>query len=187
MTLFLLNGPPRSGKDTAARLLGQLLGEGTTTHAKLAKVLKERTHALYGLIGADGRPWDAGSFEARKEEPREEFLGLTPRQAYINVHELYLKPMHGPRILGDLLIRDLERSGSWTPHLAVSDAGDDQQCLPLVERFGAENTVLVHLDRIGCQWDNRRRFVLPGIRTIQVDNPGSDFTDFRLALVRALA
>lgn len=182
MTLFLLNGPPRSGKDTAAILLGHLTGEGTMGHFKLATALKARTHAMYGLVG-----FEAGAFEATKDEPSPLFLGQTPRQAYIEAHERYWKPVHGPRILGTLLIEEMRRSPfGGRQHLVVSDAGDDEQCLPLVERLGAANTVLIHLDRKGCQWDNRRRFTLPGVRTVNVLNPGTDLTDFRLALLPVL-
>jgi len=187
VTLFLLNGPPRSGKDTAATLLGHLTGEGTMSHWKLSTSLKERTHALYGLVGLDGRPLPAGFFEATKDETSERFLGLTPRQAYINVHELYLKPVHGPRILGTLLVAAWHRSPfANSEHVVVSDAGDDEQCQPLVDLMGVENTVIIHLSRPGTKWDNRRTFTIPGVRTVEVRNEGQDLTTFRLALLPAL-
>jgi hypothetical protein len=185
VTLYLLNGPPRSGKDTAARLLGQLLGEGTTGHWKLSGPLKVRTHAMYGLFGLDRRPFAAGYFESFKDKPRHEFRGITPREAYIQAHERYWKPVHGPEILGHLLVA--ENVGRVPQHVVVSDAGDDAQCLPLVALFGAENTVIIHLSRPGTTWDNRRSFTIPGVRTVAIENATDDLTTFRLALVRALA
>jgi hypothetical protein len=189
VTLFLLNGPPRSGKDTAARLLGQLLGEGTTGHWKLAEQLKVRTHAMYDLRNAlTGKPYAADHYETTKDEPSADFRGLTPRAAYIAAHERYWKPVHGPRILGELLVREIERSPFNLPHIVISDAGDDSQCEPLVEMVGAENTVLVHLSRPSATWnDNRRSFLLPGVRTVAIENPGTDFADFRIRLARCLA
>lgn len=188
MTLFLLNGPPRSGKDTAATLLGHLLGRECVAHFKLATELKERTHAMYGLFGLDRKPLPAGYFESFKDVPRHEFRGITPRRAYIDAHERYWKPVHGPRILGELLVAAIERSPFGNvENLVVSDAGDDEQCLPLVELCGAENTVIIHLSREGTQWDNRRPFTIPGVRTVAIENGGTDMTSFRLALVRALA
>lgn len=189
MTLYLLNGPPRSGKDTAAGLLAALAGREATAHFKLATALKERTHAMYGLVHpVSGRPFEAGHYEAVKDEPSADFLGLTPRRAYIEAHERYWKPVHGPRILGELLVAAIERSPFGNAeNLVVSDAGDDEQCMPLVELCGPENTVIIHLSRPGTQWDNRRPFTIPGVRTVAIENATDDLTTFRLALVRALA
>lgn len=170
MTLILLNGPPRSGKDTAAAIIGSLLPQ--CSHWKLSEELKERTHSLYRLVTHDYLPRSAGAFEATKDVPSPLFFGLTPRQAYIEMHERYLKPVHGPRILGTLLLENILRPFpiSEKENIVVSDAGDAEQCMPLVEFFRPQHTLLIHLDRNGCTWDNRVRFTLPGVRTIPLDN-----------------
>jgi len=169
MTLFLLNGPPRSGKDTVAQMIDAILPK--TAHWKLSDQLKERTHAFYKLVTYDGRPRSAGAFEHVKDVPSPLFFGLTPRQAYIEMHERYLKPVHGPAILGQLLVSCIAHPlVARSKHIVVSDAGDVEQCLPLVSLCGAENTVLIHLDRVGCEWDNRVRFSLPNVRTVPLDN-----------------
>lgn len=159
--LFLLNGPPRSGKDELARILGRILGPETIGHYKLSKQLKLRTHAMYGLRKVSGAVLDADHFESVKDEPRAEFLGLTPRQAYIDAHERYWKPVHGERILGEFLAREIQASPFDFQHAVVSDAGDREQCLPLLDLYGGPNTILIRLRRDGCTWDNRREFELP--------------------------
>lgn len=192
--LFLINGPPRSGKDTLAGLLGDERG---CYHWKLSAELKERCHAAYRLTRVGGGDLPAEWFEGSKDLPCVGFRGLTPRAAYISFHEDYLKKVHGPRILGELLVdrvvrecREKDMSPHWLPpiaEVAVSDAGDSEQCLPLVERFGQENVVLIYLSRPGVQWtDNRRQFILPGIRSQAIENNGT-VEDLRSSLRRILS
>jgi len=172
--MFLLNGPPRSGKDEVARMIGRILGPDCVGHWKLSKQLKLRTHAMYGLRKVSGAALDADHFEAVKDEPRPEFLGLTPRQAYIDAHERYWKPVHGERILGEFLAKEIAASPFDLQHAVVSDAGDREQCMPLLDLFGAGNVILIRLRRDGCTWDNRREFDLPEAQvTFTLENNGT--------------
>lgn len=186
--LYLINGPPRSGKDTVASMLTGDLFRGR--HLKLAAELKERTHAAYRLFRHDGQPFDHDAYEETKDQRREvAFLGLTPREAYIAFHERYLKPVHGPDILGRLLIEREQRLCGrhkllpWAPDAsacAVSDAGDAAQCVPLIEAWGRENVTLIHLTRPGCEWtDNRVRFELLDVETVELNNNGSSWLSLR--------
>jgi len=111
MKILLLNGPPGSGKDHAARVIRDRYF-GRVAITKFAKVLKERTHALYGLGETDPvegtfKPYAHDEYENVKDTPLDEFLGLTPRQAYIGVSERYFKPMHGEQVFGKLLEPEL--------------------------------------------------------------------------------
>lgn len=175
--LYLLNGPPRSGKDTVGAIIASAVGN--CLGLKLAAELKERAHEAYRLHGL---PHDY--FEEVKEEPTGEFHGLSPRQVYIDFHERYLKPVHGPEILGLLLLARLrERRGLRfeTMNAVVTDAGDDAQCLPLVEVWGADNTTLIRLEHPKATWtDNRRPFDLPGVRKVHIFNPGDATVKTRL-------
>lgn len=183
--LYLLNGPPRSGKDTVAHIMTEDLFRGR--HLKLAAELKERTHGAYRLLRHDGKPFDHDAYEAQKDVPREAFMGMTPRAAYIAFHEWYLKPMHGPAVLGRLLIEREMRLAirseryPWTSGVTVvSDAGDAVQCQPLLLAWGPSNVTLVHLSRPGCEWtDNRVSFDLPGVETVELKNNGSTWLDLR--------
>lgn len=176
--LYLINGPPRSGKDAVARMIHELVG---AAHWKLAAELKERTHALYRLMG-NGRPRHWSAYERTKDNVSGDFDGVTPRAAYIAVHEGVLKPLHGPTVLGHLLV-DRHRRGcegrkpAWLDpekNVVVSDAGDVPQCLPLISRFTPERTVLVRLTRAGCDWDNRKRIESLACRAaIDLDNDGT--------------
>lgn len=179
--LILLNGPPRSGKDTVGAMIASHLGNTTCWMDKLSAELKERTHAMYRLFTIKGTPLRWDFFELKKDRPAEAFLGLTPRQAYIDAHERYWKPVHGEDVLGRLLLRRLQGTLEWTPelNLIITDAGDAPQCLPLVEVYGRHNTTLIRLNRPGSQWDNRRAFDLDKVETVTLENPGDSYEELR--------
>lgn len=167
--ILFLNGPPRSGKDTLGRLLqGALLRSGwLSVSFKYAKLLKERTHALYG----SSAPHDA--FEETKDEPNDLFLGLTPRQAYIAVSEKYMKPVHGEDVFGRLL-RD-ELVAELRGHVAIiTDSGFRAEAAPIIEEYGIEQCLLIRLARAGCTFegDSRSYWGTPGLDEDGVQNDG---------------
>jgi hypothetical protein len=169
--LLLINGAPRSGKDTAGEV-ARRVGRGKVHVAKFAKVLKERTHALYGLFGADSKPLPHDAFESVKDCEHDEFLGATPRQAYIAVSEKLMKPLHGDAVFGLMLLQELESNAADADLIVVTDSGFAAEAVPLVESFGAENTVLMRIHRTGCDFngDSRSLIALDGVRTVDVHN-----------------
>jgi hypothetical protein len=176
--LILLNGPPRCGKDTAGEILAKRIWRART--AKVSAELKRMTHRLYGVRGRQSSPFEPAvyawhdHFEASKDEPRAEFLGLTPRKAYIAVSELLLKPLHGEDALGKMLARSIHPEGV----LIVTDSGFRAEAEPLVAM--AERAMLVHVHREGCTFDGDSRDYWnwraphgPERSTIEVVNPGT--------------
>lgn len=142
MFLVILNGPPGCGKDHAGAVLRERvlphLTSGKAGLYKFARVLKERTHALYG------RPdlaWDA--FEHSKDIPNDLFLGLTPRQAYIEVSERYFKSLHGKDVYGRLLAADPDFCAADVA--VITDGGFDAEAGPVIAVAGAENVLLVRI------------------------------------------
>ena len=172
MKIVFLNGPPRSGKDYAGRAILSLCPEAQT--AKFAGILKERTHGLYGIY-QNGRPVPHDWFEDRKDEPAEEFLGLTPRHAYIAVSEGYMKPKHGEAVFGSLLVQEL-RSRS-APLIAITDSGFVQEAEKVVEHFGAEHCRLVQIHRKECSFKHDSRGYVDlshmGVSPIVIHNDGT--------------
>lgn len=175
--LILFNGPPRCGKDTGVEHIvnNQRVG---IQHMKLAAILKERTHALYGMPTLT---YD--HFEPVKDKKREEFLGLTPREAYINVAEKYFKPVHGETVFPELLSQNIRNAGN--PVVAISDLGFDIELKYFVKEFGAENILLVKVHRAGCNFDNDSRnyvdflndngeALYPGLQTLTIINSELD-------------
>lgn len=174
--IILLNGPPRSGKDTAGNHIMDRFG---ATRASFADELKTRTHGLYGIRGVSPL-----HFEDVKDQPLPEFLGLTPRQAYINTSELLLKQAHGKDVMGRLLLQN----ALVCPGLYVApDSGFVEEAHPIIEALGHENALLirVHATKRGCTFtgDSRNFIGLARVKTYDVHN--DDFGDEAVARFKA--
>lgn len=167
--VIFLNGPPKSGKDTLAKYIVR-----TTPGfrlVKFAKILKSRTHALYGCSDL---PHDF--FEKSKDEPNPTFHGLTPRQAYINVSERLMKPSHGTQIYGDMLVKELLADRNSVRGYVISDSGFEDEAAPVIKAFGADNCLLIKIvaNKRGCSFigDSRSYIELP-IETLTLYNNGT--------------
>lgn len=163
MRIVLLNGPPRSGKDTVAKAL---TAEGYA-HLSLARILKERAHALFGLKV----PFDF--FEDRKDEPASEFGGMTPRQVYIDVSEKIVKPAMGKDIWARWLRQQIDGflADGVRPEVgwAVSDLGFPYEVPPLVAGF---DPLIVQVHRLGTSFknDSREYVAYAGVPTLELNN-----------------
>ncbi len=177
MRILLLNGPPRSGKDTLGRFVADLLtARGYNAQVfKFATTLKNATHRLYGLQDVSTE-----AFDDCKDEPSPRFLGVTPRQAYIAVSEKLFKPLHGEEVFGKLLAQDVRRwlacsSDDGRQNVAiVTDSGFVPEAETLIGAFVGRPT-LVRIHRTGCDFksDSRNWVALPGVLSSDVKNDGS--------------
>lgn len=166
--ILLLNGPPRSGKDTMA----EWFAKSGWTHMKFSKVLKERTHELYGL---KGRPYDY--YEDVKDDPHPDFYGISPRDAYINTSELLMKPVHGENIWARMLADQIQKEAQ--EYVVISDLGFQVEWETFIETFGYEKLGLTLLYRDGCSFENDSRdYVLPRGPWEYIDSPGEGFQDY---------
>jgi hypothetical protein len=167
--IIFIQGPPGSGKDAFGKLLSELIPDSKIV--KFAGVLKNRTHALYGLFDKYGfLPHHA--FDATKDQPSDDFLGLTPRQAYIAVSETYFKPQHGQDVFGRFLAAELKDDG--TVYL-ITDSGFVREAEPIQEKFGHENCVVLQMHRKGHDFSNDSRGYWSAgyANTFRVHNDGS--------------
>lgn len=165
--IVLVNGPPRSGKDTAGNILAHYYGAHVT---KFAKRLKEAAHALYDMPDLQH-----DAFEARKDEPCPEFRGKTPRQVYIALSETYFKPLYGERIFGEMLLQDLvneEEQLDFEGPVVVTDSGFVPEAEVLIEHFGADACLLLRMYRPSHDFsgDSRGYVGLAKVKTIDVHN-----------------
>ena len=143
MKLLLVNGPPRSGKDTVGEIVLDLYG---ATVVKFSAILKNQTHALYGLTGEGGKPLHHSHFENCKDTALEAFMGLTPRQAYIEVSERYMKPVHGIDIYGKLLAQSIAGERGV---VAVTDSGFVEEAQRLARDTSPSEMLNFHINRPG--------------------------------------
>jgi len=130
-----------------------------------AKILKDQTHAAYGLAGIS-----FDHYEAYKDTPLPEFYGLTPRQAYIIHSEVYTKPQHGKDAFGRFWLEEAQKHPD-VPYWLISDSGFAEEAVPVVEAHGRVFCLLFRLHREGCSFrsDSRSYISLP-VGTLDIRN-----------------
>lgn len=161
--LILFNGPPRSGKDTAAAHVWTKYIHAM--HFKMSQPLKDSVKAFFNLSAAD-----AQVAERNKDLPLDMFFGNTYRDVQISLSEHWGKEQFGIRVFGHLAVRNIRRSPSTL--FVCSDTGFVDEIVPLIEFFGGENILLVKLHRQGCNFsnDSRSYINIPNVRTLQLYN-----------------
>lgn len=164
--VILFNAPPRAGKDTAGQTV---LSRFRGAQVKFSDPVKHGTHNAYGIYGVS-----ADHFEAVKDEPLEEFFGLTPREAYIDFSERYMKPKHGKDVFGRIATNVIARLNELL--ITIPDSGFYHEAMPVVRYVGPENVLLIRIHSIvngktlTFAGDSRSYIELPGVRTIDVAN-----------------
>lgn len=173
MKILLLNGPPRSGKDTIAQIL-QKRASSSIHLEKFALPIKTCVPLAFSI---DRETWNNELDTAsNKDLPNDLFYGETPRDVQISFSEDWLKPLCGKDIFGKLALRRLEwicTRGFGT--VIFSDSGFAPEAQVLIDRFGAEAIQLWRINREGCNYkgDSRGYINLDGVRTYDVPNNGS--------------
>lgn len=173
--LIILNGPPRSGKDSLAKYLCSKYK--AFHHVKFANELKTIAHRLYNT--PEQHP---DAYENFKDTPLTEFINLTPRQAYINLSEDYIKKHHGKDFFGLQLISTIKKVPDNNENVfIVSDGGFEEELLPLLEAFRPSLITIVQIYRQGCSFDNdsrhyfdKERFGKLGVKFLSVENNASE-------------
>jgi hypothetical protein len=183
--IILFNGPPRSGKDTAAKLMIdrtlKLKGGGNYGYAmdRFSMPLKTSLFSLFGTyIGGDlGK-----EIEATKEKPMALLGGLSFREAQIDLSEKYLKPLYGKDCFGEWLAfrlhKQIELSEKYNKVsicFLIPDSGFSYEAVPVVEYMGSDNVLLVRMHRDGTDFsnDSRSYIELPDVTTVDILNNGS--------------
>lgn len=189
MKVLLVNGPPRSGKDTIATLLKN--SNPSFVHLeKFARPMKQIIPIMYSI---PLKIWQEHlDTPENKDIPCSELMGKTPRQVQIHLSEAYFKGLHNTSVFGELLIkRLLMLHMSFLECAVVSDCGFKAEALRIVEQFGADNVQLWRVIRDGCTFktDSRSYISLEdhGVREYDITNNGcvDDLRDLVVPLYNA--
>ena len=152
--IVLFNGPPGSGKDTAAYHLAETC---CGKNVKFAEPIKRAVTAIYH--GGDRTDFNKYDTLEMKGIPQDIYFGKTCRQVQIGVSEDFLKPFHDTAVFGKILAQDITRmmvSHGPGPYF-VSDSGFRPEAEVLVNKFGASNIYLARIHREGCDFSNDSR------------------------------
>lgn len=189
--ILFFNGPPRSGKDTAAlhtmdkRKLDQRdwRARQVITFDRFAMPIKR---AFAGMVNAhvdqfgNVEPWESTKSEIIP------WLGVSYRQWQIDFSEGFLKK-YGKDIFAQLFIqRNPKRDRNV---IVVPDSGFAEEVKPIADFYGEENVLLVRCHRPGFTFEGDSRSYItigaPG-REFDVDNDaGIDDYNKKIAAIVA--
>lgn len=151
--VILFNGPPRSGKDTAALFIIEDYERARTL--KFAQPLKSAVAALFDLSFDFLRRMEApGSDE--KNNPQPLLGGMSWRDACIWMSERCAKPALGDDFFGRAMVTRMRESTSCDVTI-ITDCGFQDEVLPVINAFGEANCHLFRLHREGCHYNNDSR------------------------------
>lgn len=161
--IIIFNGPPGSGKDEAASYFKRY----GFKHLSFKYVLFKETISFFGV----DKEWFMDGYNDRsiKERPEDLLDGMSRREAMIYVSEVITKPAFGQDIFGVHVASEVEDGKNY----AISDGGFEDELVPLINRVGADNIVLVQLTREGCDYssDSRRYFNGKPIKEYVIHSP----------------
>lgn len=155
MNFLLFNGPPRSGKDTAALAAFKAINETKVSRAYWEK-FSMPNKLMFAALTNTKLDWQGNN--DKYEEIKEQVLPgieVSYRQFQIDVSEKFFKPVYGNDIFGKLLLR---RSMP-PPYInVVSDCGFQIECDVLKDH----NVCLISIHRDGTSFANdSRQWVRP--------------------------
>lgn len=179
MKILLVNGPPRSGKDTMGGVLSRL-ARSKTKHVldtKLAKALKEMAH---DALCRDVKGLEHDAFEDCKDKPQRELNGRTWREVYIAFSESLCKPLFGQDYWARRVLDEIEEAEQDYPldYVVITDCGFQVEVDSIVDWAAARGhqVVLLRMHRAGCDFskDSRQTVDLRGRGTqLDVSNNGA--------------
>lgn len=160
--LILFNGPPRSGKDTAADYVWA--NYDNVQRIKMSGPLKRGVQAFFNLTDAELR-----ALEETKDSPNDLLLRNSYRDVQISLSEDWAKEKFGMTVFGHLAARVMRSSRS--EMFVTSDSGFDYEAVPLVNIVGPANTLLVRVHRPGFDFtkDSRSHITLQRADLLEVD------------------
>lgn len=164
-TIVLLNGPPRSGKDTAFRAIKKFMPYAQ--ELKFTSYVKQETHRLYGI------ECEEETYEILKDVPLPEFKMLTPRQAYIK-RSLELRSEYGEDVVARNFVSRLRKAPS--PFIVNSDIGTDLEAELVLSEVGPLNILCLQIEREGHSFasDCRSYVNLKGVDCRRIRNDQID-------------
>lgn len=145
--IILFNGPPRCGKSYGSDCVMSFVRRNAAwTNPRLidaAEPLKKAAHALYCSFHSWDY-YDSKDGAHLKSLASGDFLGLSPREAYIAMSETLLKPLHGPEVLGFIMRKRITRESS-SKIFVCPNSSFVPELKPLIDLFGQRNVMIIEV------------------------------------------
>lgn len=177
MYFILFNGPPRSGKDTAALAAKKLFDGNPKLHPIWEKFSRPLKFAFAGMMNT---PIDIYG-NCKVYEPIKEqlipSLGVSYRQWQIDFSEKFMKPLYGQDIFVSLLLQRQHKLLA-NPRFVclISDCGFQVEADVLGQQYYNNPILLITIRREGCTFEgDSREWVQPvqNMKQITLHNNGS--------------
>ena len=185
MRIVLFNGPPGSGKDTAANYILRHCGEYTIKRS-LATPLYNAVREVF-CISYERWKW----ILKHKNIPMPEFMQQTLRDVLISLGEKWIKAECGKQHLVNVLLRSIDDVMARV--ILVPDIGFQEELSAMCKAFQntpkvsgrTSNLLLVHLQRPGCDFTNDSRSYVhdPRVKTVTINN-AFDLEMFHAQIIR---
>jgi len=162
--VFIMNGPPNSGKDYAAKVITNKI-EGAV-HLEFKKALRELAHHIATValgpnanalrdVKAVSNGIEYGIDKTLKDTVTVDFYGnRTWRQFLIWISETVMKPIFGEDIFGRAAAKLVQETDASV--IVFSDGGFQVE-VDVLGKIEGVTVVVVQLERAGCEWGNDSR------------------------------
>lgn len=167
-TIILLNGPPGSGKDTAAEHLLKGLNSIENAVAMFERFSMPNKRAFAGTVNAHvDYKGIVSEWEPRKDEPSDLLGGKSYRNWQQDFSEKFMKPLYGEDIFGKLLIERVKPAVAYVqelgrdPFVLVPDSGFQLEVDTLLPMLGEWDIHLIRITSRGTYVHDTRQFVEP--------------------------
>lgn len=157
MYALLLNGPPRSGKDTIADHMRNRMDDALYPAIKRSLSMPMRL-AGFALLGL---PYSDAAYERIKDLPQDIFAGETLRRWMIDFSERFIKPAYGQEFWAASLLnpfQDLTIPGL----MIVPDLGFAAELDYISQRLGNKRVLNVWVAREGKTFEGDSRSYVIG-------------------------
>jgi hypothetical protein len=183
MNIILFNGPPRSGKDTAAIYLYENWeafpwSSGMCLFHRMSSPLKRMFAAM---TNSELDEYDNNlTYEKMKDNDLRFLNSKSYRQWQIDASEKFMKPLYGEDVFARLFVNYVamhpgaDEDTTWV----VPDCGFEVEAAGLKRYLPEANVFLVAIHRAGCDFSKDSRgyitgLTLPGSRRYSINNNGT--------------
>lgn len=164
--IVLIQGPPRSGKDTTGRfIMTQMMNK----YSKPAKIMKFATPVNRWMMKNFNVDCNDGH---DKDVPCDALGGLTRRQAAIKYSEDFMKPNFGEDIFGHLASKVIDELDDKWHSFVFTDSGFKPEGMVIVNEYGVKRCTIIKVYRKGKTFkdDSRSYWSADGVPEVNLYN-----------------